>query len=708
MRQKGLSQQDAEFRTALENMRFARCTKDDVALLLTRVHDPVKGGAELHSDRFREVPIITAFNAYRDAINADRVREYARARNVPLVSFYSSDLWGKNKDGASIRQAQKAYDAVVDPVRQSNIISPRIQEALWNIPPTLSGHHPGVLHLCVGMPVILKYNEATELCATNGAAARVVKWDAHRMPCGKLTLDTLFVELTNPPRPVQLPGLPPNVIPLTKTKKTVLCILPAGDIAVYVQREQVMVLPNFAVTDFACQGQTRTDNVCHLKYCKNHQSIYTCLSRSSSLAGTLILDTFDTSKITCGASSSLRREFRELELLDYITQSSITKTLPATVHGNSRAALLASFSTWKGHRFVPPNVHPALDWSDAPTSELTPSIDTSRAIAALSADENAANSQRGTKRPPTENWLPSRAPKRRNAQAPNEDSTSSSHDPVRYGVPWDRENWSCGYDAALTILWNLYIDLGDEWLEGVAPGNVLLTLMRQHFPTARRIPAALELCRNLIRDVLYTASPQSYPRHGERKVSAAEVLYLLLTCPTPYSRASSTCSSCGATNTNVPRMSDSYVWILGDPLYRSNFPDRSSISAQEYVNTLLNSGYPWCCTACGEQSPTVTTLLSAPPLIVLESLASGTLIPDDEIRALCQDKLYTWRLAGAVYFGWAHFTSRYFDQTGSCWFHDGAVTGRYCIPDTASIHHPSTLLSSRARLASHYVYVLLQ
>ncbi|KAI0686399.1 hypothetical protein C8T65DRAFT_591196 [Cerioporus squamosus] len=736
MRQNGMSQEDAKFRTALENMRFGRCTKDDVALLLTRVHDPVKGGSELHTDRFREVPIITAYNAYRDAINADRVREYARARNVPLFSFYSHDLWGKNKDGASIRQAQKAYDAVVDPVRQSNVIAPRIQEALWTIPPTLTGHHAGVLQLCVGMPVILKYNEATELCATNGAAARVVKWDAHRMPCGKLTLDTLFVELTNPPRPVQLPGLPPNVIPLTKTKKTVLCILPADDIAVQVQREQVMVLPNFAVTDFACQGQTRPDNVCHLRYCKNHQSIYTCLSRSSSLAGTLILDTFDTSKITSGTSSSLRREFRELELLDYITQCSLANTLPPSVHGTSRAALLASFCAWKGDRFVPPHVHPALDWSKAPASELTPPIDMTPALPSdVAREDDDSIVRRGTKRPAAEDWRPSRAPKRKNPQAvrdrapydiegartpadsadgvaavPAPPSTTGlpASPAVRHGILWDRANWSCGYDAVLTILWNLYVDRGDAWLQSIAPGNNLLALMRQHFPTASRIPAALDLCRDLIRDVLHAASPQSYPRHGERKVSAAEVFYLLLACPTPYSRAASSCRSCGLVNHDVPRMSDSYVWILGEVLYREYFPTRTSITTQEYVDALLTSGYASPCIGCGTRSPTVTTLLAPPPILVLESLASGTLLAEKEVRIVIEDQLYTWRLAGAVYFGWSHFTCRYFDQAGSCWYHDGAVTGRYCIPDSASFDQPSSLLSARTHLACQYVYTLIQ
>ena len=85
-------------------------------------------------------------------------------------------------------------------------------------------------------------------------------------------------------------------------------------------RQQVNVLPNFAMTDYASQGKTWPYNVVNLSHCKNFQSIYTCLSRSSSTAGTIILQGFNSSKITRGLSGHLRQEFRELNLLNDITK----------------------------------------------------------------------------------------------------------------------------------------------------------------------------------------------------------------------------------------------------------------------------------------------------------------------------------------------------------------------------------------------------
>ncbi|KAI0682431.1 hypothetical protein C8T65DRAFT_713946 [Cerioporus squamosus] len=292
MHQNGMSDDDIHFRTALKNMQFARCMKEDIALLMRHVQSS-QGPSEMGHDHFRDVSIITAWNANRDAINAERVRDFAKACELPVRSFFSSDLWGKNKDGASNCQVQHLNDSTVDP-------------GCWST--DHDKHHAGVLYLCVDMPVLLKYNEATELCATNGAAMTVVSWDSHCMSCGKYTLDTLYVKLANPPRMTRLPGLSENVIPFTKMKKTVRCTLPADDLVVYVQRKQVTVLPNFAMTDFASQGHTHHSNVCKLEFCKNHQSIYTCLSRSSSLEGTLIVGKFDNTKIRSGTSSALHRD----------------------------------------------------------------------------------------------------------------------------------------------------------------------------------------------------------------------------------------------------------------------------------------------------------------------------------------------------------------------------------------------------------------
>lgn len=166
---------------------------------------------------------------------------------------------------------------------------------LWNQPHSTSNHIPGTLLLCIGLPVMLRYNDATECCMTKGAEGTVAGWQCSRGPEGQTVLDTLFVKLQNPPKTVNIPGLPENVVPIVRQSTTTDCMLPS-DHLVPVARDQVLVLPNFAMTDYGAQGRTRPFNPVDLSQCTTHQSYYTCLSRSASAEGTIIVQGFDPKK----------------------------------------------------------------------------------------------------------------------------------------------------------------------------------------------------------------------------------------------------------------------------------------------------------------------------------------------------------------------------------------------------------------------------
>jgi hypothetical protein len=94
---------------------------------------------------------------------------------------------------------------------------------------------------------------------------------------GRFALDTLFVELVKPHTPVQLPFLPPNVVPLTRISSSIRAILPNNQ-GISLNRSQVPILLNFAMTDYVLQGKPWDINVVEVKYCKSHQAVYTALS----------------------------------------------------------------------------------------------------------------------------------------------------------------------------------------------------------------------------------------------------------------------------------------------------------------------------------------------------------------------------------------------------------------------------------------------
>ena len=237
-----------------------------------------------------------------------------------------------------------------------------MQKTIWNLPPLATDSIAGKLSLCLHMPVMIRNNDATELCITKGQEGFVAGWQTIKGPFNQLVLETLFVRLDNPPTQVQFDGLPVNVVPIVRQNVNVTCEL-TDDSTIQIQRQQVPVLPNFAMTDYASQGKTRQNNVVDLNHCKTHQAYYTALSRSSFADRTVLLGALDVSKITGGIDGWLHQEFRHMEILDEITTLRFENKLPSSVYGSRRWTLIETWYNWRGSEYMPQTVHSALSWS---------------------------------------------------------------------------------------------------------------------------------------------------------------------------------------------------------------------------------------------------------------------------------------------------------------------------------------------------------
>ncbi|KAF6759528.1 hypothetical protein DFP72DRAFT_792369, partial [Ephemerocybe angulata] len=251
MRQIDDSPEEAAFRRALGNLRWRGCDAADIALLRSRIAGTTPD-LSVEKPGFRDVSIITALNKDKDQINATNCARFAAERKLTLEDFYSIDrLSTTEPKRVDPKKKKRVYST-------AKSISRSAQGGLWHQPPSTSEQIPGKLSLCIGMPVIIRYNEATELCITRGQEARVVGWSALNYPKwpGKKYLDVLYVELVNPPHPVKLPHLPKNVVPLTRNAESIEAQLP-NDVYMRISRSQIPVLPNFAMTDYSSQGKTR-------------------------------------------------------------------------------------------------------------------------------------------------------------------------------------------------------------------------------------------------------------------------------------------------------------------------------------------------------------------------------------------------------------------------------------------------------------------
>ena len=255
MRQRFQTPRDAQLRTALVNMRYGKCTPDDIKFLRTLVAGRHPDQPKLAAKEFRNVAVICGRHTQKDQINIIGCERFAKDTGQKLVDFYSIDQWGNSPDPAIIKAKKLNKKSKSQSVHTQKEMSLKDQTQIWSLRPGATEHFPGKLSLCLGMPVMIRNNEATELCITKGQEGFVVGWQSMIGPHDKMVLDTLFVELDKPPRLIQIPGLPDNVVPIVKDKKTIQCIFPSDDKA-SVDRQQVCVLPNFAMTDKERQDPT--------------------------------------------------------------------------------------------------------------------------------------------------------------------------------------------------------------------------------------------------------------------------------------------------------------------------------------------------------------------------------------------------------------------------------------------------------------------
>ncbi|KAJ7744342.1 hypothetical protein B0H16DRAFT_1222876, partial [Mycena metata] len=224
---------------------------------------------------------------------------FARDNKQPLVDFYSIDR-------VSARSVDKGkWKGCLQ--WEIKKITRFLQQKLWDAPPSTNNELiPGKLSVCMGMPIMLRANDATELCITKGQEAEVCGWHASEGPSGQQVLDTLSVRLIKPPQKVKIGDLPENIVPLVRTVTHVTVLL-SDDTLLSILRDQVVCLLNFAMTDYTSQGKSRAENPVELSNCKDHRSYYVALSRGFTAKGTVIVQGFNAKKITSGMSGYLRQ-----------------------------------------------------------------------------------------------------------------------------------------------------------------------------------------------------------------------------------------------------------------------------------------------------------------------------------------------------------------------------------------------------------------
>jgi hypothetical protein len=693
MRQKKQSPDDAKLRTALENMRYKACTPSDIAFLRTRVSSTIPGRPSICDDNFRNVSIITGTNVHKDEINRLGALRFAQEQGQMLTDFFSED---------SSRVTQSDTDEARG-VKRVGEITEEMMDGFWSQPPSSTDKHiASKLSLCIGLPVMIRYNFATEMCMTRGQEGFVHGWQSKIGSKGQNVLDTLFVRLKDPPSCVNIPGLPENVVPIFPTTTIVKAMLP-NDEKFYINRTQVEVLVNFAMTDFASQGKTRPNNVSDLNNLRTHQSYYTALSRSATAEGTLILQGFDPKQTTGGCSGALRQEFRELELLDEITRLRYVGKLPLHVEGSTRNSMIASFRKWKGDQYVPSTVHSSIRWSTRNPWIESEALNLEDRLALLEKMRNKSTKHvdkleksLSTNRDITELGIgkPNTQKRRRSSGLPRLLSATSSHPSNKQkiaslpsmpnrrhyttliGMRWS-EN-SCAYDSVFTpiyVQWCADRDFQTEFIR--TTDSPAANLLFDGFVQYEAGQSSLEGARDAVRQ--YMARSPNGAVFGAY-TSIWDVCSVLLKMKNIIWERFYLCPN----GHNVLHSYDSHALLSAAA---TPFTSIAQWASTDTEHTTAR------CSVCQHLVSVRLKFCRAPPLLVFEFSAQPNINIVPSLSVQIENSVQKYSLAAVIYYSHNHFTTQIVTRDGRVWFYDGMQIADVSIEPTlnctGSINDPS-------------------
>ena len=647
MRQKQQSENDNKLRTALENMRYKACTLDDLNFLRTKISSSSPNKSNICDTNFRNVSIITGKNVHKDEINRVGAIRFAAETNQTLTHFFSED---SPISSVNVKSDNK-------PSAKINIITPEVQEMLWSQPPSSTDQHiAGKLSLCIGLPIMIRYNYATELCITRGQEGYVYGWQAKTGKKGQQVLDTLFVKLKNPPSNVQFDGLPENVVPLSPSPKNISAKLP-NDKSVNLNRTQVEILVNFAMTDFASQGKTRDFNVVDLNNLQSHQAYYTALSRSASADGTLILQGYDNKRVTGGCSGALRQEFRELELLDEITNLLYEGKLPLNVNGDTRNSLIKTFRNWKGMQYVPQVVHSSIRWSKKDPleeSQICNIKDMQHLMKEKKSFIKNSTVVNSKKRILDDSFNENEDEVVHKKVCFTDTLTNASHNNhyvTPRGLKWS--NNSCAYDTIFTLLFSVWWQNKSALLSLFSViDNIYLNRLLAGFQEFANNVKEFEIVRDELRHALHALDPHNLKYGCYTSVEA--VFHALFVSSQVIYISRQKCI-----NNHIRKIAhESSVFVS----FYTQVP-----SIREWIHSINESNQ---CSICDSNIDTDNQFIQCPPMIVFHFSGQNPII-DYTFELDINNTLYKFGLSGIIYFGSDHFIGRIITSDSQVWIYDG-------------------------------------
>ena len=439
---------------------------------------------------------------------------------------------------------------------------------------------------------------------------------------------------------------------------------------VTISRQQVHVLPNFAMTDYSSQGKNRDWNVVNISKSRTSNAVYTALSRATTAAGTLILTDFDSRKISGGISGHLRQEFRELEWLNCITKDRFYGKLQHNHAVELRKPTIREYRLAVG-RQVTPDWHPALGLQKENTMPLESPEEN-----LMWQHQNAYNFVVDSARKPAKK---SRAPEPLPAPF------------VPLGPKWDADNWSCAYDSLISLFYNTWTENKAKFSSIFKASSTLLARSVNGFEAG--VP--LESIRDDLRFILHQSDPATYPTG--RVGTDVYALGKDFVNKASFENFTLSCSGCKTLVTHQSFLCSSWMVLslLHAPRLRvaKHPPDEMDSSVGRAFRAQLRNRF--FCHVCqsvmsAKEAAQPADLRSYPDMVLLPVQTNSEITIDKAISGRDEGGApWVYDLKGVVYYGDFHFVSHFLDNAKRLWIIDGQRT---TVPDDSVLHE---LLSPR-------------
>jgi len=406
--------------------------------------------------------------------------------------------------------------------------------------------------------------------------------------------------------------------------------------------------------------------------------------------------------ITRGCSGYLRQEFKEQELLDEVTKLRYKGKLPPHIEAGTCSVIIQEFQLWRGIDFVPSKTHATLRWSSGDPMGLISSVNDSqwqivdkkknhgKTTGVSSSFMSAKGSLSVNNKKHTFDYaLTDSSPPAKKVRGSQRSSIISS--PL--GLTWDKDNYSCGYDSLLVILFDIWKDNPQAWSGVLRDINRHCALLSKGFNRVIKGSASLEQVRDTWRNVLYTLDPETYPR-GTHGINVAGLAEEMLKMTESIASSQHQCSRCDYAEDPI---NDKLTYVL-------HADGSTKHSTNNWINNLSQTTHRRC-PICKNKMKQIVFYNEIPDIVILE-------YPMKNIQTSHNLEFMTeaggtkvLKLRGIVYHGGYHFTSRIVFSKQDTWYHNGINTGKKCLREGTLVNLSNdTLKVCRGRDLTLAVY----